>query len=265
MLRSCMLFWGLLLGLFTQSPLAADTRMQFVDRQGIMLEILIQDAYARMDLISEVTGRSGYLLFHADSRSLYLVDQTSGTYQVVNEATIDAQLRTMNQLAEEFRAAIDTLPESERAQWELQLRSILQQDSALQVNIIETGKRSRIEDVSCTEQEIWVGDRLRQIACLASPESLGLSRRDFGTLDELLTRLSQLSDRLLQAGGPMAFALGPRVTVRLDGIPLQVKDLQEGILTRLTFLSTDPLGEEKFRIPTGFRETGPFHHLQPFH
>jgi 3-hydroxyacyl-CoA dehydrogenase len=64
--------------------------------------------------------------------------------------------------------------------------------------------------------------------------------------------------RALEAGGPMARAMGPNVMPRLGGIPLEVRDLENAVTTRLVGISTDTLSPELFRIPASFREESPF-------
>lgn len=235
-----------------------DARLQFVDATGTPSEILIRGAYARMDVSTGPAERSGYLLFHADSRALYLVDETSRSYVAFNEAVVDAQIRTMTALIEDLRDLIRQLPEEERAQWDLQLGTALER-TPITTEVISTDRRGRVGNIPCQHKEIRTGNRLRRIACVAPPESLGLSRRDFATLDDLQNHLFALSNRLLQAGGPMGHALSLQVTPRLGGVPLQISDFQDHVITRLVAISTDPIQAESFRIPPGFQEASPFH------
>ena len=246
----------LILGLFLSAVAQADALLRFTDSEGDHSEILVKGPYARMDIVNGGSGGSGFMLFNADDRSLYIVDQGSRTYMAFDERAIDAQMQAMDQMIADMRAQIQQLPAEARAEMEAQM-GLGVESGPLTVEQEVTGREHDIGNLRCQETEIIVGERVRSIACVAAPGELGLSPRDFGTFHSLMGHLFDLSRRALDAGGPLARAMGSNVMPPLDGVPLEVRDVHDGVTTRLAGVSTDTLSPEFFRIPPNYRERDP--------
>lgn len=245
------------LPLLLSTAAQADTLLRFVDSEGEHSEILVKGPYARMDIVNGGSGGAGFMLFNAGDRSLYIVDQTDRSYMAFNEQVIDAQMQAMEQMITDLRAQVQQLPAEQRAEMEAQL-GLGVETGPVEVETRATGREQEIAGLRCEEKEIIVGGRVQNVACVASPSELGLSLRDFDTLNALMGRLFDLSRRALDAGGPMAQAVGSSVMPALDGVPLEVRDLRDGVITRLAGISTDTLSPEFFRIPPNYREREPF-------
>lgn len=246
----------LVLAMFLSTVAQADALLRFMDSEGDFSEILVKAPYARMDIVNGGSGGSGFMLFNADDRSLYIVDQGSRTYMAFDERAIDAQMQAMDQMIADMRAQIQQLPAEARAEMEAQM-GLGVESGPLTVEQDATGRKRDIGNLRCRETEIIVGGRVRSIACVAPPGELGLSPRDFGTLHSLMGHLFDLSRRALDAGGPLARAMGSNVMPPLDGVPLEVRDVHDGVTTRLAGVSTDTLSPEFFRIPPNYRERDP--------
>lgn len=251
------LAFPLTLSLLAVGPAHADALLRFMDSQGEPSEILVKGPYARMDMTDGGTGRAGFMLFHAGEGTLYMVDEASGTYMLFDESVVDAQVQTMAQMIEQMREEIRQLPPEVRTELEAQLGLGVRSEPIL-IQTRATGRESESGGIPCEEKEILVAGRVRSIACVADADALGLTPVDFNTVNELMGRLFDLSRRALDAGGPMARAMGPNVMPRLGGIPLEVRDLEDAVTTRLVGVSTDTLSPELFRIPASFREESPF-------
>jgi hypothetical protein len=233
----------------------ADALLRFADSDGQHSEILVKGPYARMD-IANGGGSAGFMLFNANDRSLYIVDQTSRTYMAFDERAIDAQVRAMEEMISEMRAQIQQLPSEARAELEAQL-GLSVGGGPVEVQIRETGRTQQIGGLRCEETEILVNGQVQSIACVTGPDDLGLSRPDFQTVNALMERLFDLSRRALDAGGPMARAMSSNVLPGLDGVPLEVRHVRDDLVTRLAGVSTDTLSPEFFRIPQNYREQEP--------
>ncbi len=244
---------GLMLWICLFGNVQADALLQFVDSDGESSQILIKGAYARMDIVHPGAGRAGYLLFHADNQSLYLVDDTTGTYATFNEAMIDAQMQAMGQIIDEMRAELQFLPPELRSEMEAQMGLGLRQ-VPMTVEVRRSAGQQDIGGLRCVEAEIVVNGHVQSRVCVARAQDVGLSPAEFDTLNALTERLFALSRQALDTGGPMAQAMGPQVMPPLDGIPLEVRDHQDGVTTRLVGVSTDPVSPELFRIPGSYRE-----------
>ncbi len=247
----------LALTLLLSAGAQADALLRFVDSEGEQSEILVKGPYARMDMVNGGSGGTGFMLFNAGDRSLYIVDQTNRSYMRFDERVIDAQMQAMEQMIADLRAQIQQLPAETRAEMEAQL-GLGVETGPVEVETRATGQEQEIGGLRCEQKEIIVGGRVQHVACVAGPGDLGLSLRDFDTLNALMGRLFDLSRRALDAGGPMAQAMGSSVMPPLDGVPLEVRDLRDGVSTRLAGISTDTLSPEFFRIPPNYREQDPF-------
>ena len=247
----------LVLALLASTAAQADALLRFIDSEGEHSEILVKGPYARMDMANGGSGGAGFMLFNAGDRSLYVVDQTNRSYMAFNEGVIDAQMEAMEQMIADLRAQVQQLPAEQRAEMEAQLGLGIE-TGPVEVETRATGREEEIGGLRCEQKEIVVGGRVQNVACVAGPNELELSLRDFDTLNALMERLFELSRRALDAGGPMAQAMGSSVMPPLDGVPLEVRDLRDGVSTRLAGVSTDTLSPEFFRIPPNYREQEPF-------
>ncbi|AGA34606.1 hypothetical protein TVNIR_2969 [Thioalkalivibrio nitratireducens DSM 14787] len=236
---------------------SADAVLRFVDSHGEHSQMLVKAPYARMDIVNGGSGHTGYMLFYAEDRSLYVVDDGSGTYMPLNEDVIDAQKRAMDEMIDGMRSRIQQLPPEARAEMERQF-GIGVDAGPVEVSAQPTGREQDLNGLRCQEKEILVAGRVQHVACVADAETLGLSPVDFETISALMERLFDLSKRALDAGGPIAMAMGSNVIPRLDGVPLTVRDVRDGVTTRLTGISTDPISPELFRVPASYREQAPF-------
>jgi hypothetical protein len=234
----------------------ADVLLRFVDSEGEHAQILVKGPYARMDIVNEGSGGAGFMLFNAMDRSLYIVDDTRGTYIPFNEAVIDAQMRAMNQMIDQMREEVQRLPPEARAEMETQLGLGLR-SGPMAVQVRATQRQQTLGGLRCQEMEILVDGRTQSLACVAEAGELGVSGSDFDTVNALMGRLFELSRRALDAGGPLAQAMGSHVMPPLDGIPLEVRDSLDGVTTRLVGVSTDPISPDFFRVPSSYREQNP--------
>lgn len=234
----------------------ADAILRFVDSDGQQSEILLKGSFARMD-IANGGGSAGFMLFNANDRSLYLIDQTSRTYMAFDERAIDAQIQAMEQMIAEMRVQIQQLPQDARAELEAQL-GLSVGGGPVEVETRRTGRTQEVGGLLCNETEVLVDGRVQTVACVTGSDDIGLSRADFTTMNALMERLFDLSRRALDAGGPMARAMSANVLPRLDGVPLEVRHVRDDVVTRLAGVSTDTLSPEFFRIPQNFREREPF-------
>ncbi|AHF00199.1 hypothetical protein [Thioalkalivibrio paradoxus] len=236
---------------------SADAVLRFVDSEGAHSQMLVKAPYARMDIVNGGSGSTGYMLFYTGDRSLYVVDDGSGTYMPLNEDVIDAQKRALDQMIDDMRSQIRELPPEARAEMEHQF-GIGVEAGPVEVSTRPTGREQDQQGLRCEEKEILVAGQVQHVACVADAETLGLSAVDFETINALMERLFDLSKRALDAGGPIATAMGSNVIPRLDGVPLSVRDVRDGVTTRLVGISTDPISPELFRIPASYREREPF-------
>ena len=238
-------------------PAHADAVLRFVDSQGEQSQLLVKGPYARMDIVNAGSGSTGFMLFHSEQRSLYMIDDGNGTYMRFDEAVVDSQIRAMEEMIAQMRAQIQQLPSEARADMERQL-GLGVDTGPVRVETRPTGTRRELGGLRCEEKEILVGGRVQSVACVATAEELGLSRVDFETMNALVERLFELSRRALDSGGPIAQALGTNVMPRLDGVPVKVRDVGDGVTTQLVGISTDTISPEFFRVPTSYREQAPF-------
>ena len=234
----------------------ADALLRFEDNTGQHSEILVKGSFARMD-IADGDGSSGFMLFNANDRSLYIVDRNNRTYMAFDEQVIDAQVQAMEEMIAEMRLQIQQLPEEARAELETYLGLGVDREP-VEVEVHRTGRTQQVGELQCEEKEIRVDGRVHSVACVTGPDDLGRSRIDFQTVKALTERLFELSRRALDAGGPVAHAMSTNVLPGLDGVPVEVRHVRDELITRLTGVSTDTLSPEFFRIPRNFQEQEPF-------
>ena len=249
------LLWGLL---FTAGATcaSADVLLRYAHKEGEIAQILVKHPYARMDLHVRSAAQRGFLLFNGADGSLYLVDDSANTYRYLDERLITEQIATLDALHESLRLQLGQLPSALQQEMELQLEASFRHRPQL-IRTRATPEQRELIGTTCLVTEVIRADRVQTRVCVASPGDLGITGADNETFNDLLQRLFHLAQLALEAGGPIARALGQQpILPRLGGIPLEVQDAGHSVTTRLVGFAVEPLNPDFFRIPRNYREAG---------
>ncbi len=228
-----------LLALSLGQAALGDATLRFVEtRHG---ERLAHVLYIQGDKVRlEGEGDPLVTLFDARQKRLILLDTASRTYRTIDVAEMRRQ---MEAIAAELRAALQGLPPEARRALEAQRPPAVR---------ARPGGRRSAGGFTCKVWYLYRDKTFFQEVCLADARGVGIGEEDYRTFVGIATFLRELAQQ--------AASLADRIQVAaadLEGIPVQVKDLERGSRFELVAASTSPLDGSLFRIPQGFTPLTP--------
>jgi hypothetical protein len=251
----------------------ADAILQYTDSgESSGSTLMIKGSQVRMEE-READGSTVYSLFDSKTRTLVMVIDEERSYAELTEDGLRAQAGEVRAMQEQFlqqmRQQMEQMPPDQRAMMEQQMRQMgidaamlsgddapVPDSSALETR--RTGTSGTIGGVRCEGMEVLMDGTRTNELCVADPQQLGLSAADFATLRTLFEFMQSLSDIALSMGGPFAADMSAEMLPVVDGVPVQVKNLQDGSVTTLQSVSTDTLSADLFQVPDGYQRVDPF-------
>jgi hypothetical protein len=252
----------------------ADATLQYTDsgEEGSGSTLMIKGSQVRMEE-READGSTVYSLFDSETRTFVMVIDEERGYAELTEDGLRAQAGEVRAMQEQFlqqmRQQMEQMPPEQRSMMEQQMLQMgidaamlsgedspVPDSSALETR--RTGGSSTIGGVRCEGMEVLLDGTRTNELCVADPEKLGLSAADFATLRILFEFMQSLSDIALSMGGPFAAEMSAEMLPVVDGVPVQVKNLQDGSVITLESVSTDALSADLFQVPAGYQRVDPF-------
>jgi hypothetical protein len=262
----------LLLGFFAAAQ--ADVTLQFTDTAGADTgsTLMIKGGDVRMEE-REGDGSMVYSLFDRKTRTLTMVIDEERSYAQLTAEGLKAQAHEVRGMQENFlaqmREQMAQMPPEQRQMMEQQMRQMGVDPAMLSgedppapdLSSLETratGEQRTIGGFRCQVMEVLLEGEITNELCVADAGHVGLSAADFETLKVLFEFMQSLSEIAMSMGGPFAADMGAEMLPAVDGVPVLVKNLQDGTEITLQSVSTDTLSPDLFRIPSGYERVDPF-------
>jgi hypothetical protein len=262
---------ALVLGFSTAAQ--ADIALRFTDADRASgSTLMIKGDKVRMEE-HEADGSTVYSLFDGDTRTLTMVIDEERSYAQLTEEGLRAQAQHVRQMQEEFlaqmRQQMAHMPPDQRQMMEQQMRqmgidpALLSGQDAPTPDLASlktrpTGETRTIGGVRCEGMDVMLEGQRTNELCVARPGAVGMSDADFRTLRSLFAFMHSLSEIAVSMGGPFAGDMGTEMLPDVDGVPVMVRNLEDGSTITLESVSTDPLPAELFTIPAGYQRVDPF-------
>jgi hypothetical protein len=261
----------LLLGLVATAQ--ADVTLQFTETGADTgSTLMIQGGHVRMEE-READGSMVYSLFDRETRTLTMVIDEERSYAQLTEEGLKAQAQEVQGMQEDFlaqmREQMAQMPPEQRQMMEQQMRQMGVDPAMLSgedppapdLSSLETrptGEQRTIGGFRCQVMEVLLEGEITNELCVADAGHVGLSAADYGTLKVLFEFMQSLSEIAMSMGGPFAADMGAEMLPAVDGVPVLVKNLEDGSEITLQSVSTDALSPDLFRIPADYQRVDPF-------
>ena len=105
--------------------------------------------------------------------------------------------------------------------------------------------KSKVGGVSCEKVTVMQGGSSVTEACITDAKTLGISAADFDAVMSMYALMGRVSSTM--RSGPGKDFLGA-----LDGIPVMLRDPEDGSVRSLKAVSTDDLDEKIFKVPSTY-------------
>lgn len=199
------------------------------------------------------------VLYRANTKDIVAIDHEKRTYLVFDEATARRMEQQMADMREQMADAMRQL-ESQMSQMSEEQRAMMQQMLKQQgmgaqppgtprMAVQRVGK-ARVGGMSCEKYRVTENGRPASEACVVPPGSVGMSAADYRALLTATDNMRNMVERM--TGG---FTQMKGMDFRaLEGVPVQVRDLDDGSVSVLATHSDAKLDASMFRVPEGYRQ-----------
>ena len=234
------------------SGVSADTLIQFENSDKSMPEELrIKNGIA---MLKDPQGR-GRMVFDTIKEQMLMINDQRKEYIVINEAFIEKMAKAYQQ---QMDIMMKSLPPEQQKALQQKIDQASNHKNAPQISVKKTGKKREINGIKC--EVTSVSDKTNKIieTCLASSKDSGIDEKDFATYRKMSSLSGKLSRKSAKLAGPFAQRMqGNDIFSKLDGIPVEFKQLTNGQTSTITAIKNIKLDEKQFST-AGLKQADPF-------
>lgn len=200
--------------------------------------------YVRPGVIRISNAGDRYMLYKNDQNTLYIVQPSKKIYTAVDSASIKVLAQRMAKVRQRYREEIKKLPQDKRQQVEKQLGPLMQKNDQ-PVVFTRTGGTESVSGYHCAKGVAKRGGVVLQKLCVASSTALGMTGREYGTVQQMY----QLMAKLEQATG---FVQGAPDIASLNGIPISLTQVNTSTTQTLENVDHRRYPDSLYELPKNF-------------
>lgn len=244
----------------------ADTTLQYDLGSGKEPNIvMISGSKVRMESASP-QGKA-LMIYDDQTKSFTALHSTEKSYVVMDKNTIEEQGKRMQAMRKQMEAQMQErlkqMPEDQRKKMEEQMARMgigghpKTPPSHPPFSTKNTNRTQSINSFSCVVYESYMGSEKIGEACIASPQSLKLSKDDYETLQGMFAFQRDVQKQFASATGASRAAQHEmEMFDRVDGLPVKVSN-QQGTGMTLASISNQALSPDLFQVPQGYHKIDP--------
>lgn len=241
--------------LVISSSVSADTLIQFENSDASMpKELSIKDGVA---MLKDPQGR-GRMVFDTVKEQMLIINDQRKEYVVINEAYVGKMAKAYQQ---QIDIMMESLPPEQKKALQQKIDQSNNNKNAPQITVKKTGETRIINGIKCEINS--VSDKTRKIieTCMASARDADMNDKDYATYRKMSSLSEKLSRKSAQLGGPMAQEMQSNdIFNKLDGVPIEFKQLTNGQTSTITAIKNIKLDEKQFST-AGLKQANPFQQL----
>jgi len=241
-------------------PVYADTTMAIQGSDGLNTSIQIRNGKGRIGS----SGREDYLLYDSGTGVITYVEPGYQKYTQMTVAELEAAMQAAASVKETVAPYMDSilagLSVEQRNMVEQRMGSMLGAPAAgkpvtpVDIRVVDQGKQA-VAGLQCQATSLLKNGRTVAEVCMATAASGKLSARDFTTL-ETLVRLSRSMAGHYNGMSDSMGAPAELLAVELEGIPVNVKDVENGKYYHVTSVTDAALSDLLFDDYKKFQKQG---------
>jgi hypothetical protein len=242
----------------------ADTTLSFNDgRQADPTSFLIKDGQVLMQGKSPQGGEFGSI-YDSKKNHFLIVDYGRQNYYVMDKTLLNKQIKLMEdmraQMKQGMEAQLQQLPPEQKKMMQQRMDAMLNPPKPPPMKITKTGKAENINGINCTQFDVHRGEEKIREVCVAKTSALKISETDYNTLRDMFAYMKEMAETLAKQS-PMGSDDGAMMA-DMDGIPVEMRDLRQGFVSRLEGVSNDNINPSLFQIPSTFQQVDPYAMMQ---
>jgi hypothetical protein len=219
--------------------------------------MMVQGSMLRLESDGDA---SVHHLVDTESDRLILVSSSERQWMAFGIEDIDRMQAQLSAMREQIEAQLERLPEAQRDMVRQQMEQHMPAADGGEYlpvpEITDTGETRLVAGVRCRVHRVAMDGRTIQEQCVASAGDLDIPPEDAQTLMSAMNMFHHIARRVAASLGGLTDGATVIPPIK-DGIPVEVRDFQEGTVHRLTAVSRDALDAGLFEIPEGYRQVDP--------
>ncbi len=217
------------------SPAAlADVKLAYDDGAGkAQYTLFIKGSQMRMETHDD---DNAIVLFDADKREMTFVDPTRREYMKFDQATLE-------QLQAQMKKALDMAAQYGMTPEQLGLSGAKREEPVT----VSTGQKKTVNGYDCTVERYEVGNVIDGVACIASPGEVGVSDKDWKTMQRMFDMLTDMASDMMPGDLSGVDVSAP------NGIAVEAADADGSNRQVLKEIDDGALDGAMFAIPSGYK------------
>ena len=197
------------------------------------------------------------LLYNSRNDQIDVIQHSDRSYSSIDRTTVD-------NLAGQAAGVRDMIAGNTTPDQQVQLAGMLesvglsglmQQPSTTATRYVKTSEQRNISGYACHVVRLFRNDQLETVMCVASQEELSLPEADYNALRSMLAFSSHLAGQASTLLGDVGATLPDFDTGKIEGLPIAVTDLDDGVTVVLQRMAQMPDKPGSLVVPKGYSET----------
>ena len=200
---------------------------------------------------------NGRIIMDTNKNVMLMVNDPQKKYMEMDSKTIEQSSAIMEQMQEQMAAQLKSLPEAQRKAIEERMGLNQAKPAVPKVEVKITGNKRKVSGIECEEQQVLTDGQASMSACVATPKAAGINDADYNTMKKMF----KFSKSMAQKSGGIGGGLAANVP-DLNGIPMEVKELQSGNTLTITSIESANLDSKNFAPDPSYQRFDPLQQMQ---
>ncbi|MDD3519248.1 MAG: DUF4412 domain-containing protein [Chromatiales bacterium] len=252
----------------TAVPVQAEMTIRFQDEPDKSVSvIMIKDGKVRIE-DSDQQGERNITIYDSASEKVIVLVEEEKSYYEITEQGMRGQMGQLKDMQQQMKAQMEeqlrNLSPEERRMVEQQMAQFgmgmpgAPKYEPPKITTKRTGRSQSVAGVRCDTYETLTDGKKTHEACVANPGALKLSSGDHKTLLSMMEFMGRMADLAFESLGMASSGMALEFTREFkDGIPVQMKDMEDGTTTTMQNTSTRGIAADLFKVPAGYTRVDP--------
>lgn len=234
----------------------ADTTLEMEVVAGEKMKQLVQVSNGRVRVASTAPGQEVVVLYREGEDRYQVLDGRSKTVMTFTPQQIQQTMQQasgmMQQMQTMMAEQMKNLSPEQRARIEQMMGKPTAPGERVAPQLRETRRTEQVGRWNCEVIEVVEANRITGELCVADAGALGISQRDFQTMNAFFRLMSSMADSVGQGMGRDIPFMG---VAEMPGVPLRAAHFRGGRkdVMQLTGVSTDRLDAGLFVVPGDYK------------
>ncbi len=246
------------LSLCIAGPAAADTVIKFNSSQkGALEQMAIKDGKV---LISS-SQSPGRIVMDTGAQKMVMINDKDKKFMEMDEKYMEQSANLMNQMRQQMMSQLQNLPPEQRKAVEQQMGIAATPPKPPEVTIKATGQTKTVSGVPCEIHEVMTDGKKSMEACMATPEAAKINVSDYATLKKMQAFSQTMMKKSVAMGGGGS-NMPKELFPSLEGLPMELKDIQNNFTMTITAVESASLNAKDFLPGDGYQKFDPIQQMQ---